>query len=491
MRTSKISKYSACIILAANSLSASAQNAIDASKYAQSNPLATARSVGFGGALGSVGGDMGSLSVNPAGLGVYRSSEFIFTPGLRFSGTNSSYNSTEMNDNGTRFGLNSLGFVYTSAVNDKDYDRADWKAISFGLGLNRSAEYSRNYNYGGKNYTSSASQYFEGDAFKYPNSTTADPGTPAYLGYQSYLLSNLYTTYVPYNRGIQQLKTVNEKGGATDLNLSLGGNYQDKLMLGATLGFNFLNHKVNSTMSEETFTMNEVDSFDHFNYTENFKTIGTGVNLKLGAIYKFNDNFRAGLAIHTPTAYGLTETSDNNINVSSLKYGNNTVSTSPNEYNYNFYTPFKAVVSATAILGKLGFISADYEFVGYSGMRYKLDDLNYQNTLNSLIQNLYQSNSNVRVGAEIRLDDFRLRAGYGYYGSPFKNKLYQGDRQDISFGMGYRFGNTFVDLAVINSSYKTYEQPYVLDGALGYVQPNMASINNSLTSGLLTIGWKF
>lgn len=486
-RLTVISAVVACLIFPEKLV---AQSVIDAGKYAQSSTFATARSIGFGGALGSVGGDFSSLSVNPAGIGIYRTSEFMITPGLRFNGTKSTYNASESADNGTRFGFNNIGLVFTDGASEKNYDRADWKSASFGIGLNRTADFSRAYNYNGKNYTSSASQYFEGDAYLYPNSTTDDPGTPAYLGYQSYLLSGNNLTYVPYTSGINQEKTVRERGGITEMAISGGGNYQDKLMIGATLGINFLNHRVNTSMYEETFSKNQVDSFDNFTYNESYKTNGTGVNLKLGAIYKFNEYFRAGIAFHTPTIYTLTEISNNNIATTSLKYGTNEVVSPENQFEYSITTPFKAVASATGMLGKYGFVSVDYEIVGYGGIRYSLDDAIVQDNLNKRLKNLYQSNSNIRVGTELRFDQLRVRGGYGFYGSPYKNKLYQGDRNDISFGLGYRFGQTFVDFAVINSAFNTTEQPYVLDGSLGYNQPNTATVKNNFTTGVVTIGWK-
>lgn len=469
---------------------ATAQSVIDAGKYGQVGSFGTARSVGFGNALGSVGADFASLSVNPAGIGVYRSSEFMFTPGLRFNGTNSSYIGNSSDDNGTRFGLNNIGAVFTSTPSDRNYDRADWKATSFGIGLNRVADFSRTYNYEGRNTTSSASQYFEADALQYPNSTTQDVGTPAYFGYQSYLLSNNYISLVPYQAGINQQKIGRERGGTTEMAISLGGNYQDKLMIGATLGIDFLNHRTSTSVYEETPVKNSSDSFDNFTYRESYRTNGSGINLKLGAIYRFSDYFRAGVAFHTPTAYTLKEVSTNDINVSSLMFGVNSVMSPENEYEYSFYSPLKAIVSATGMLGKYGFISLDYEYVGYGGMRFSMEDEGLQNSLNQRMRNLYASNSNIRIGTEIRLDDFRLRAGYGFYGSPFQNKLYQSDRNNISFGFGYRFGKTFIDFAVINSSFKTYEQPYVLDGSMGYTQPPVATIQNNLTTGMVTLGWK-
>ena len=57
-----------------------AQNEVDALRFSQHYPVGTARSVGLGGAVGALGGDFTSLSVNPAGIGLYRQSEInLFT----------------------------------------------------------------------------------------------------------------------------------------------------------------------------------------------------------------------------------------------------------------------------------------------------------------------------------------------------------------------------------------------------------------------------
>jgi hypothetical protein len=475
----------------ATSNNANAQSVIDAAKYSQTSSFATARSVGFGGALGSVGGDFSSLSINPAGIGIYRTSEFMVTPGLRFSGSNSSYSAKEFNDNNVRFGFNNIGLVFTDGPSERDYDKADWKSSSFGIGLNRTADFSRTYNYSGQTNTGTGSFFFEQDALQNPNSTTTE-GRPAYLGYQSFLLDDNYYSIVPFWKGLDQKKTVQEKGGITELALSGGGNYQDKLIVGATLGINFLNHRISSNFREQTTTVNPNDSFDNFSYSEKVKVNGTGVNFKLGAIYKFSDYFRAGLAFHTPTFYSLTEVYNTDITTNSEGYHGTTTIISPeNQYNYTVITPFKTIASATAILGKYGFISLDYEFINHRSTRFRIEDApSIQNDYNSNIKNLFTSASNIRAGIELKFDQLMVRGGFGYYGSPYKNKSYQSDRTNISAGVGYRFGGTFVDFAIINSAFTSYERPYNVQDWPGYTQAPQASIKNNYTTGIFTIGWK-
>lgn len=468
---------------------AQAQNTLDLGKYTQSYSLGTARSIGFGNALGSVGGDFSTLNVNPAGIGIYRSSEFMVTPGLRFNGSNSEYNGTSTKDNNVRFGFNNIGMVFTDAATGKSYDRRNWKSTSFGIGINRLADFNRNYSYHGRNNTSSASQFFEADALQYG---VEDVGYPGYMGYESYLLSDNFLTYVPYAKGINQSKYVEEKGGINELTLSLGGNYKEKLMLGATIGIPILSHKISTTTFEQTIDPLASDSFDNFSYSESLKVSGAGINLKLGAIYKFNDYFRIGAAVHTPTAYSITETSNSNISVESYLYGMNSVAGSEFVNEYSIVTPYKLIASATGMLGKYGFISVDYEYVGNNSMRFRLEDVDrqLQNRLNNMVKTMYRNASNIRAGIELRFDKTFVRGGVGFCGSPYKDSYYQTARTDISLGFGMRFDNMFLDLGIINSAYKGQEQPYVLDGSMGYIQPNSASIKSNYTNAVVTLGWK-
>lgn len=53
-----------------------AQNEEDVLRYSQIEFSGTARYVGLGGAYGAIGADFSSLSSNPAGIGVYKRSEF-------------------------------------------------------------------------------------------------------------------------------------------------------------------------------------------------------------------------------------------------------------------------------------------------------------------------------------------------------------------------------------------------------------------------------
>ena len=83
------------------------QSEMDALKFSRSGLYGTARSMGMGGAFGALGGDMTGVSINPAGIGVYRSSEIAGTFGLQSNNSKVGDIKNRAND----FNMHNFGFV--------------------------------------------------------------------------------------------------------------------------------------------------------------------------------------------------------------------------------------------------------------------------------------------------------------------------------------------------------------------------------------------
>ncbi|MFZ1307111.1 MAG: aromatic hydrocarbon degradation protein, partial [Ferruginibacter sp.] len=64
------------------------EDAIRYSFYPQSG---TARNMAIGGAMGSLGGDINATFVNPAGLGLYKTNEFVITPAFSFNNNKATF----------------------------------------------------------------------------------------------------------------------------------------------------------------------------------------------------------------------------------------------------------------------------------------------------------------------------------------------------------------------------------------------------------------
>ncbi len=504
-------------------LAASAQDINEAYNLSNTTVQGTARSMGFGNALGSIGGDFSSVSVNPAGLGVYRSSELTFTPSLRMNSANSQYNGTTTMDNNTHFNINSFGLVFTNAAKGKRYQRRAWKTVSFALGMNRVADFNKEYTYQGVNKTSSASQAFESDANQNPgNATSSTPNSSlGYLGYNSYLLNQnaagQFSSIVPFAGGVTQMKSVQESGGIDEYTISLGGNYKEKLMLGVTFGISNLNYHRDYYYAEtlaDGNTASNPSGFNSFNYNEYVDISGTGINAKIGAIYKINDFIRIGAAFHSPTYYTISDFSSPGITVvhndSSVTLIGDNGYVPQNRFDYNLTTPWKGVLSATFMFKKIGFITADYEYVDYSSMRYQYPGgfEADQTAMNQEIQKSFQGVSNFRLGAEGRIGKvFMVRIGGGYYGNAYTaygeaNQLnYTTQRIDLNAGLGFHFHHFFTDLGFVHSMYQGMQQPYsvvynngagtnyVFSGSQATVP--QAKIDYALNNIALTLGVKF
>jgi hypothetical protein len=500
---------------------AMAQGEVDALRYSQVTGAATARSLGLGGAGGSYGGDFSSLSINPAGIGIYRSSEIMITPILRFNNMKGDYLGTTSSDDNTKMTLGNFGAVFTTANRGKNYQKSAWKAFSFGVGYNRVADFNSHGYYQGTNSQSSMTEGFAADAKYNGVSDEIAPPPFGYFGYEGYLIDSANNS-IPYENIIKNGGSLNQskqwisKGGINEWTFSLGGNYMEKLMLGATMGITSYKYDRTQTYYEGDATGNTNNNFQEMYYDEDLSTTGIGINFKLGAIYVVNDYFRIGGAFHSPTWSSFTDLSrynmdsytegykaslgaldkDPHTNVVPLdQYENEIVY----QYDYSLRTPWKGVLSATAFMGKYGFVTADYEYTAYNSMRYSFNDApSSERNVNEAIKDTYKGTHNFRLGVEGKMDNFSARAGFAYYSSPYKNSDYfNGQRMDFSAGVGGRFGKFFVDLTYVHIVQKNAEFLYPIITAssdqLGIRQTpvNLADLKYGNNLVALTMGVKF
>ena len=115
------------------------QTAEDALRYSRTSPLGSARFMSMSGAYGAIGADFSALSVNPAGIGVFRSSDFTITPLITFNETETRYFGELNDDNKYHLGLANFGLVFTSDL-DKGKE-SGWKNLQFGIGYTRLNNY--------------------------------------------------------------------------------------------------------------------------------------------------------------------------------------------------------------------------------------------------------------------------------------------------------------------------------------------------------------
>ncbi|MDX9883380.1 MAG: outer membrane protein transport protein [Prolixibacteraceae bacterium] len=474
-----------------------AQNLVDALRYSDYKIHGTARSTAMGNAFGALGGDFTSMSINPAGLGLYRSGEFVFTPNMGKSSVDGLYLNNTSSDSRYNFSIDNIGYVSTI----KPGKESSLVSLNFGIGYNRLNNYSMNMLVSGDNARNSILTGFTNrvnDDYLAPEQF--DPYYEA-LAYDTYLMDydedndEFFNDLTDQGYGQSQRKTTNRRGYINEYLFSLAANFNHQFYVGATLGIHDLYFKESTDLFEYDAN-NDINYFNDLNFLTDLRTSGTGFNFKLGAIYKPTNELRLGVAIHTPTFYRLHDTYENTM-LSSMTFDGKTESFSARsplgEYDYDLETPLRGIFSAAYVIGKKGLISIDYEVVDYSTT--KLRDggnHNYQFTdENNEIAEAYKSVGNLHIGGEYRLtDNFNLRAGYENYPSPFNSNAFNTNQPNsnmtysaISAGLGIRQGNFFIDMAYkhrMNEEYNTL-----------YSGSDFAKYDITNDHFILTLGFKF
>ena len=261
---------------------------------------------------------------------------------------------------------------------------------------------------------------------------------------------------------------------------NLATQYKENFFIGINLNSHFINYDrftgfYESNSNEGSLVNNVI--FDNF-----INTNGTGFSFQLGGILKITPEFRAGLSYDSPTWYTvyeeLIQNIDSNYADPEIDYISNIVNLFPY---YKLQTPSKLTGSLAYVFNKQGLISFDYSRKNYSKIKLKPTSDDYFANLNNNINGSLKSTSTYRIGGEYKLKLLSLRAGYRMEESPYENGSTIGDLTGYSFGLGYAFGNTKLDLTYDRSERETKYQLFdigLTDTA------NLNTKNNNFTLSL-------
>jgi hypothetical protein len=473
-----------------------AQTASDALRYSLLEPGGTARTIGVGGAIGAMGADFATVGTNPAGLGAFRRSEAVFTPGLYNARVESTLLGAEQNvlrsEDRSNVHLNGIGIVFVTKPASKE-----WRNFNIGVGLNRMANFRQDMSFVGTSPGSITNRFIELADGLTPNQLDAFEAGLAYNTgaiYNPTQDNTIYSSdFAPFEP-VQKSQIVRSSGSMNDFVFSMAGNYNDKLMIGTTISVPFLSYTENKTYRE--LDPNSTNAFfNELQFNENLITSGTGINLKIGAIFIPVHPVRLGLAVHTPTGFAMRESFSNRMTYDfDIDGANNRLTdASPDgSFRYRLRTPWRVVGSAGFLAGRRGFVSAEAEWIDYGKARYRFhqattfDELEYARLLNDQIAANFRSVLAFRLGGELTLkEQFRLRAGYHVSSSPFEGDT--GRIEGITLGGGLRTENFFLDLAFRNTRYAESYLPFLTSAPPRQVVD--LNISNSLI--VATIGFKF
>lgn len=476
----------------------------------------TARSIAVGGAIASLGGDITSAHVNPAGIGLYKTHEFVFTPSINFNNNKINYRGTDSSEKKSSYMGGTAGFIFGGTPR---YSNSAWSSYAFAITYNQLANFNNHISYSGlNNYSSFTEQYLE-ELVRDGADTVAALNNYVYgasLAFWTYLIDTTivngqlgYKSLVPVpsSAGVYQYYDAVTTGGYNEVAFSFAGNKGDNLYLGASITVPFVNYSRDFTYTERDATNNPNNNFSYFTYKETLTSSGIGVGLKLGAIAKVSDYLRVGLAFHSPQFISFQDELRSSIIANTEQYAGQRTETSddlnnntPGKREYNLLTPWRAIGSISYVVSDIsdtkqqkGFVAADIEYVNYKGSRYyALDKSNsalvsYYNTVNDETKSYYKGNVNFKIGGELKFDPLMVRAGFAYYGSPYADNSLKANKTILSGGLGYRKYGIFVDLTYAYSMGKDVNFPYRLND----VANTYANVKNNVGNLTLTFGVKF
>jgi hypothetical protein len=466
-----------------------AQNETDAFRYSNINFFGTSRFNAMGGAFTALGGDFSSISLNPGAMGVYRSSEIVFTPAFDFNYTNSSVKGISSND--SKLNVNISNISYLGNFNASSHDIISW---SFAFGYNRLANFNNEYSV---NITSESPSLLQ----SYINDLNVGNGTyegdipdlypfDINLAYQNYLINPLATDTLHYSHemanatSIDKYKNVSTRGGIGETFFGYGANLNDVLFFGATVGFPKIRYIEKSVYQESNNdTSVTVKSFTKNDY---LKTTGNGINFKLGIIYRATDWFRFGLALHSSTYYSMHDTWDSNMSAEFKDNRSYSYSSPIGLYDYNLRTPYRVEAGVGFIIAQNGALSIDYEYVDYTVAKFNPssnspDGYSFVEE-NKNIDLLYKPVHNIRAGFEWKLtEELRIQLGYRWYDNPYvfaKNP----NQQILSGGFGYKTDEFYVNLGYF---YQNQQQQTLLHyGSQEVINNNLSNQNVSVSFGV-------
>lgn len=480
----------------------------------------TARMMGLGGGKVSLGGDAGNIYLNPAGLGFYNRSEFVFSPQFDFSYADTDYLNQRNTDSKLNFNIANMGIVFnksTDIASDKK-----WRGGSFAFTLNRINDYHFNAQYFGNNANQDILTYaVNQDNFLGPTDFTD-------LFFNTFLTTNYFEIfegqetininnmtynvrdlYGDVNQGdtlffvdrfvfrdgglaypteefpTAQREEIRSRGAQYAASFSYGGNYNDRFYFGFGLNLMSIDKEVDRIYTEEI----PASDLNELILTDNYRLSGSGINASFGIIGRPLNNLLIGLSYTTPTYYAMEESQEIGL---VANFTNDDIIEDEiivPSFFYDVSMPSRIRGGVTYFFGKKGFISADVETSNTQNSQIlNSGDFDFEENANTVTRNNFTQTISAGVGGEYRLDMFRLRAGFNYISDPSNAQGIDFNKYLFSLGAGIRKKNFFFDAAyTLNSTTQSFS-PYPSTEVV--IAPTAVSdiSNNYITT---TIGFTF
>lgn len=418
-------KWLAIGIFALTSGGAFGQNESDILRYSQGEVFGTLRNVGMGGALGAVGADLSAGFSNPAGLGFYRRGDVGFNLGFTGSATYAAYDGLSQRGSASNAPVSNAGIAITyPSINP------DWPFVTLAVAYQKRAEFGQQITTDGAILEGSLLDLFrdqaEGNFVNGLSDFTAAPAWDTYLLDPDPAFPACETCYISAmdgSGGARASKRIDRSGTLAETALSFAANFRHRLYFGGTVGLPRVTF-TEQTRHEET-PLADTLALTGWSYSELLDIEGSGVNLRLGAIWAVADWMRFGVNYATRSRLALRDGFSTRLNSAFFDGSTYEANSRLNQFEYVIYTPARFAAQAAFIMGKSGMVTAEYErtdfrqgelrpaaFSGSSAYAFESE--------NETARRIHTTSHAARVGAEFRIaQEHRVRLGAGVTPTPY------------------------------------------------------------------------
>ena len=452
-------------LMAMAAITANAQETYENANLMKPELTGTARYIGMGGAMEALGADISTISTNPAGIGLFRSSSVNLSFGLSSQQDVTTYGS----DHKTVPSFDQAGFVYSMRTNSRSF-------LNFAFNYSKSRNFNQILNAAGKLNGSAQNKltynkFVGNDDFIYIDKDGTLLSDYIQFSQLDYLYANNInyeedeagngSFYVYDGDAYDMYRAQSGYIGRYDFNIS--GNVNNRFYWGVTVGVQDVHYNAYSDYIESlgTSTVEVMDTR---------KITGTGVDVKAGVIFRPVEEspFRIGLSVSTPTWYKLTTS-----NYTSMSLLNGNVSQQlfapeiGESYEFKLYTPWKFGASLGHTVGNNLALGLSYEYADYStadtrvidGYDYYGNEESYSEyATNQHTKNTLKGVSTIKAGLEFKPDpSLAVRLGFNYV-APMYDKLGVKDGTLDSYGVFYQSQSDFTN----------WEDTYRITAGLGY-----------------------
>jgi hypothetical protein len=491
-------------------LNSKAQDITDGLRYSLDDLKGTARFTALSGAFGALGGDLSAMSINPAGSAIFLNNFSSATFSVSDVKNNAVYFNTNAGSSDTDINIDQAGVVLVFVNSNTE---SAWKKFSMGINYNSSRNYDNELSVIGKGYTSIADFFVQqaqgiplyqlelrsgetiSELYRYLGETQGTAAQNAFLGYQGYLFDPVipggantqYVSNIAPGRFNQNYYLVS-KGFKGKYSFNIATQITDRFYIGLNFNTYSIDYHQGTYLYETNY--NPGSLVNKVGFENNLFVYGNGFSTQIGGILKLTESFRIGLTYDSPTWLNIYEETsqvlESQRTVDGMKINELINPKVVNVYEkYELRTPGQLLASAAYIFGKHGLISFDYSYRDYSTIKFGPSWDPYFTGLNQNIKEHLNASSSYRIGAEYRIKRYRLRGGYLFEESPYKDKDIMDDLSGYSLGTGIQLGDYGFDFTFSRSQRDRSHQLYSIgltDSALIETSQNnyILSINYNL-----------